>query len=98
MCNGTSVVAFNKKVLECKKISLRHWHQGDRFRPFGMKGSKLVSDLFTDKKLGEREKRDVWLLEADGEILWVVGFRAANIFTVEPGDTDFLLLTLQPHD
>ena len=32
-------------------LTLRHWRDGDRFVPFGMKGSKLVSDLFSDKSL-----------------------------------------------
>ena len=98
VCNGTSVVAFDRGVLDCHKITLRRWRQGDRFKPFGMKGSKLVSDLFADLKLGEREKRDTWLLEADGEILWVLGYRAADAFTVKPGATDYMVLRLQARD
>lgn len=97
-CNGTTAVAFNKKLLECESLIIRHWRQGDRFRPFGMKGSKLVSDLFADLKMGEREKRDTWLLVADGQIVWVVGRRAAQAFTVERDATDYLLLKLATRD
>ncbi len=93
MVNGKNVIALDFAVLQCSKVVLRHWRNGDRFRPYGMSGTKLVSDLFTDMKLGEREKRAVWLLEADGNILWVVGYRAAGLFKVSPASTSFLLLS-----
>lgn len=59
-------------------LSLRHWREGDRFRPFGMNGSQLLSDYFKDKKLSLSQKESAWLLcDADDTILWVVGRRAA---------------------
>jgi tRNA(Ile)-lysidine synthase len=94
MCDGKQKVAFNNNVLQCKRIVLRHWRQGDRFKPFGLKGSKLVSDLFVDLKLDYAAKRDTWLLEADGEILWVLGHRAASLYPVTPESQDYLLLQL----
>ena len=90
--DGKSVVAFNNEVMKCSQFVLRHWRQGDRFRPFGMKGTKLVSDLFVDLKLTQAEKSAAWLLEADGKILWVLGYRAAHEFVVTPGTTDYVLL------
>lgn len=93
MCNGRTTVALNAGVLQAKHVELRHWQHGDRFAPFGMKGTKLVSDLFTDLKLGQREKREAWLLVADGKILWVLGCRASREFRVPCGAADFLLLT-----
>ncbi|MBP5547301.1 MAG: tRNA lysidine(34) synthetase TilS [Bacteroidales bacterium] len=60
-------------------LSLRHWRRGDRFVPFGMNGSRLVSDLFSDLKLSLVEKESIWLLcDAQGDILWVVGYRASS--------------------
>lgn len=59
-------------------LTLRHWRSGDRFIPFGMKGSRLVSDLFSDLKLSRPDKEAVWLLcDVSGTILWVVGLRAS---------------------
>ena len=95
MCDGKDKVAFSTKLLNCQRIVLRHWQQGDRIRPFGMKGSKLVSDLFADLKLDHSGKRDVWLLEADGEILWVLGFRASALYPVTPESQDYILLHYQ---
>lgn len=64
-------------------LTLRHPQPGDRFRPFGMKGTRLVSDLLTDNKVSLDEKERIWLLcDADGNILWVAGFRASAIAPV----------------
>jgi tRNA(Ile)-lysidine synthase len=64
-------------------LILRHWRQGDRFHPLGMKGSKLLSDFFVDQKFTEWQKQNAWLLtNAEGDILWVVGFRIDNRFKV----------------
>lgn len=58
-------------------LHLRHWRSGDRFQPYGMKGSRLLSDFFSDLKLSLRERESQWLLcDADDQILWVIGRRA----------------------
>ena len=94
MCDGKLTVAFNSQLLTCQRVVLRHWRQGDRMRPFGLNGSKLVSDLFTDFKLDHAAKRDVWLLEADGDILWLLGYRASALYSIEKDSQDYLLLSL----
>ena len=94
MCDGKRRVAFNKDVLQCQHIVLRHWKRGDRIKPFGMKGTKLVSDLFNDLKLDQADKRDIWLLEADGDILWVLGHRASALYPVTPESQEYLLLQI----
>lgn len=64
-------------------LTLRHWHDGDRFYPFGMKGSQLVSDYFSDHKFSLLEKQQAWLLcDADDKIVWVIGHRADGRFAV----------------
>ena len=65
-------------------LTLRHWRHADRFRPLGMKGSKLLSDFFVDQKFTEWEKHNVWLLvSADGDILWVIGYRIDDEFKID---------------
>ena len=73
--------------LDAEKIQfpliLRQWQHGDRFHPLGMKGSKLLSDFFVDQKFSECQKQNVWLLvSADGDILWVVGYRIDDRFKI----------------
>ena len=92
MVDGKRCVAFNSGIMNSGRMVLRHWRQGDRFRPFFMKGNKLLSDLFVDLKLSPNQKNAVWLMEADGTIVWVLGYRAAQAFVVEPGSTQYVLL------
>ena len=94
MCDGKHTVAFNKQILDCQRIVLRHWRRGDRMKPFGLKGSKLVSDLFADFKLSNTAKRELWLFEADGVILWVLGLRASALYPVPKESQDYLLLRM----
>ena len=64
-------------------LTLRHWRKGDRFHSLGMKGSKLLSDFFVDQRFTEQQKRNVFLLaSADGDIVWVVGYRIDDRFKV----------------
>lgn len=73
---------------------LRRWRKGDRIKPFGMRGSKLVSDLFVDAKYSAADKREAWMLTCDGEIVWVVGLRASRLHTVTPETRKYVKLTL----
>ena len=93
-CNGKDVIALSCDVENAKNVVVRHWKNGDRFRPFGMKGSKLLSDLFTDLKLSEREKQEVWVMEADGDIIWVIGHRASALYKVGADDDAYFVVSL----
>ncbi len=85
-CDGRSRVCFGEDIKHCKTIVIRRWQKGDRFKPFGMHGrSRLVSDLFTDLKLSDAQKRQAWLLVADDEILWVIGYRSGETYRVATG-------------
>ena len=94
MVDGKNKVAFDNELLDCSQVVLRHWREGDRFKPFGMHGTKLVSDLFTDLKLSEKEKHDAWLLDADGQIVWVLGYRASQHYAVKSQSLSYLLLSI----
>lgn len=91
--DGANTIALNISVLGAKDVKLRRWHKGDRMRPFGMKGSKLISDLFVDLKMGENEKRTSWLLEVDGTVVWLLGRRAADAFRIGKNDDKFVKIT-----
>jgi len=93
MCDGRSRVAFSTRLLDCRHLVFRHWRRGDRFQPFGMNGTKLVSDLFNDNKMDYHEKQNTWLLEADGKIIWIVGLRSTIHYPVSINSQDYLILT-----
>ncbi len=56
-------------------LTLRNPRQGDRFIPFGMKGSKLVSDFLTDRHFSALKRQSQLLLTDDNGIVWVAGLR-----------------------
>ena len=60
-------------------LTLRHPVEGDRFKPFGMKGTKLLSDFYTDIKLPRTEKSRQWLLCHGNDILWTIGKRSSEL-------------------
>jgi tRNA(Ile)-lysidine synthase len=75
-------------------LQLRKWKTGDRFQPLGMKGSKLLSDFMTDNKAPSSWKKDTWVLESNGKIAWVLGYRIDDRFKVTPQTTEAVLLRL----
>jgi tRNA(Ile)-lysidine synthase len=61
------------------QLSTRPWRPGDRFRPKGMKGTRLVSDFLKDLHLSRIERQYVMVQTApDGTIRSVVGLRDAE--------------------
>ena len=76
-------------------LTVRPWQAADRFHPFGMRGSRLVSDFLKDQKLNVIEKRHVHVaVDADGRIVWVVGFRLDDRFRLSETTTQALSLSI----
>lgn len=65
-------------------LTVRTVTTGDRFCPFGMHGSRLVSDFLTDRKYSVFDKqRQLVVCDARGEILWLLGLRPDNRFRID---------------
>ena len=88
------------------KLTVRYWREGDRLQPFGMNGSRLLSDLFTDAKLSPSHKCALPLLTLSPQspgsddastvsdlILWVPGVRASRHYPVTSSTRSILRLT-----
>ena len=75
-------------------FTLRHPRTGDKLKPYGMKGEKLISDILKDAKMSAHQKRNTWLLTRNGKVLWIVGLRASSHFTVSPATRRYLRLKL----
>ncbi len=64
-------------------LTTRRWQQGDRFRPLGMHGTKLVSDFFNDNNFTTFQKKTTLILtDADDQIVWIVGRRIDDRFKI----------------
>lgn len=89
LSKGADVAWLDADALRFPLI-LRPWQAGDRIRPIGMNGSKLVSDLLIDAKVPMDRKAKSYVL-ADGErILWVCGMRIAEGAQAHPGSNEVL--------
>lgn len=88
----------NLAYLQFSKLSfpltLRPWRKGDRFKPYGMNGSKKMSDFLTDLKISVPEKERTYVLVSESEIVWVVGLRVAQGFGITKNDKSILKLEL----
>lgn len=61
-------------------LTWRVWQAGDSFFPLGMEHAKKVSDFLIDEKVPVNLKNRVTVLESNGEIVWVMGYRIDNRF------------------
>ena len=87
-------IYFDSSILEGNpEFRLRGWQKGDRIKPFGMAGSRLVSDIMSDAKLSVADKTKVRILLRNSEIIWVVGMRASRLYEVKPGSEKVIELT-----
>ena len=72
---------FDAAILD-RELSVRTWQEGDRMKPFGMKNSRKLSDIFSDAKIPVNEKRRIPLLVCDDEIIWVAGVKNSDCYRV----------------
>lgn len=83
-------------ALDGRRVVLRPWRAGDRIAVAGGRGTRKLSDVFTDAKLPRGLRGSVVLLaDADtGAVLWLPGHGVARELAVRPGDA-VLRLTLR---
>ncbi|MBI3133332.1 MAG: tRNA lysidine(34) synthetase TilS [Bacteroidetes bacterium] len=78
-------------------LVLRTWQQGDKIKPLGMTGTKLISDILIDKKINLHDKaRQLVLADCDQRIICLPGLMVSEEVKVEEGTT--LMLEVQRHE
>lgn len=102
-CAGLALDTDSKNaMLDAGKLTFpllaRPWRQGDRFKPLGMQGEKLVSDFLIDQKTPLSQKNEVFVLEAAGQIAWVMGHRVSEDFKVNEKTQSVLYIKRQLAD
>lgn len=84
---------FDEEVLNGEPLTCRYWQKGDRMKPFGMHGTKKISDLFNDQKVPVTDKNRIPILMKGDEILWVAGIRTSALYPVTSSTGRFVTVT-----
>lgn len=76
----------------------RKWQPGDWMRPFGMRGRKKVSDIFTDLKFDIFSKSDAIVITSpccsDGHVLAILGERIDDAVKIGPSTSEVTVIRL----
>jgi tRNA(Ile)-lysidine synthase len=66
-----------------QSIVLRHWREGDRFQPIGMKQPVKLQDFFMNQKIPRARRHELLIgVTQQGEIFWVEGTRIGERFKI----------------
>lgn len=77
-------------------LKIRRWRPGDWMVPFGMKGRKKVSDIFTDLHVPVTEKEGVMVVELDGShVAALLPYRIDDSVRVTDSTARVLRITLE---
>lgn len=76
-------------------IYVRNRRSGDRFKPFGMKGSKKIKDYFIDEKIPKDKRDKIPLVVDDKNIIWVVGYRISDQYRITKNTKNVLIIEVK---
>ena len=78
---NTLYVDFDKITLP---LTIQTWQDGDKMKPLGMKGQKNISDILTDKKVNNTQRKTYNVLKnADGKIIALLPLSVGEDYKVD---------------
>lgn len=88
------VALFDMDALP-ERLFLRQFRPGDRIRPFGMCGRRKLKDIFIEMRVPLDVRRNYPVMVSDGEVIWVPGYRIADLYKVTPFTNRALKISLR---
>lgn len=70
------------------ELTLRRWEKGDKMKPLGLSGNKLISDILTDSKVPNHLREQQLVLTDETKILWCVGFAISEFCRQDESDIE----------
>ena len=71
---------------------MRYRRKGDRMRPFGLGGSKKISDILSDAAVAADKLCRTPIVEKDGEILFLCGLRRSELYAPGSETKKYLIM------
>lgn len=64
----------------------------------GSAGTRKIKDIFIDQKIPLKKRGEAWIVEdADGNILWLIGYKESVLSIAPLTDKISYMLTFEPH-
>lgn len=77
-------------------LTIRNPRPGDFFYPRGMSGRKKLQDFFVNAKVPRAERLAALLLDAGGQVAWVIGHRVDGRFAATGATREALEVRVEP--
>ncbi len=91
ICNDKNVKYFDYDLIK-GDLWIRNRKNGDKFNPYGMKGTKKVKDYFIDEKIPKDLRDEIPLLMDDENIIWILGFATSEAYRITEDTKNILIV------
>ena len=81
------------ETIKNKKLILRYWSAGDRFKPLGMNGTQKISDYLINNKIDLFKKEHQTVITADNKIIWLCGQRIDDSVKINKSTKNILRIS-----
>ena len=95
LLRATETEAYFDRERVAPPLTLRTTLPGDRIQPFGMPGTKKLSDIFIDKKIPASARSTSLVITDAHDILWLVGITTSEKCRVGAGTRDVVRIRIE---
>ncbi len=93
--NGKNLTYIDAEKVKFPLI-IRSRKEGDYFYPLGFGKRKKLQDFFVDEKVPREERDLVPVIESEGKIVWIVGYRLDDRFKIDHNTKKCLQIKVIP--